>query len=213
MEILTRSKRRTKGIRTKGMTQIRFAVNVLMRAAASLALPLLTLIIFQARTPGQTSAGKAARARDENRSAAERGESEGMRIYALRLRPGQDLRQELEKFTKERGIKAGFIITTVGSLQKASLRLADKSDVTGFEGKFEIVSLVGTLTQDGVHLHASISDGAGRTVGGHLVEGCLVYTTAEIVIGEATGMEFRRETDKSTGYKELTIRPRGRTRR
>ena len=198
------------------MTQMRFAVNVLVRAAASLALSLLTLIIFPARTPGQTGAGKAAPARDENQSSAaavERGESEGMRVYALRLRPGQDLRQELEKFTKERGIKAGFVVTAVGSLQKASLRLADRSDATGFEGKFEIVSLVGTLTQDGVHLHASISDGMGRTVGGHLVEGCLVYTTAEIVIGEATGIEFRRETDKSTGYKELTIRPRGRTRK
>jgi predicted DNA-binding protein with PD1-like motif len=196
------------------MTQMRFTVNVLARAAASLALSLAALIIFAARAPGQTSAGKAAHARDENQSAAvERGESEGMRVYALRLRPGQDLRQELEKFTKEHGIKAGFVITTVGSLQKASLRLADRSDATGFEGKFEIVSLVGTLTQDGVHLHASISDGTGRTVGGHLVEGCLVYTTAEIVVGEATGMEFRRETDKSTGYKELTIRPRGRRRK
>ncbi|HVF67488.1 MAG TPA: PPC domain-containing DNA-binding protein [Pyrinomonadaceae bacterium] len=193
---------------------MRVAVNVLTRAAASLALPLLTLIIFPARTPGQTGAGRAAPAGDESRSAAVgRGDSEGMRVYALRLRPGQDLRRELEKFTKERGIKAGFVITTVGSLQKASLRLADRSDATGFEGKFEIVSLVGTLTQDGVHLHASISDGTGRTVGGHLVEGCLVYTTAEIVIGEATGIEFRRETDKSTGYKELTIRPRRRTRK
>lgn len=196
------------------MKQMRFAFNVLGRAAVSLALPLLTLVILPAHTHGQTSAAKTAHARDEKQSAAaERGESEGMRVYALRLRPGQDLRQELEKFTKERGIKAGFVITAVGSLQKASLRLADKSDATGFEGKFEIVSLVGTLTQDGVHLHASISDGTGRTVGGHLVEGCLVYTTAEIVIGEATGIEFRRETDTSTGYKELTIRPRRRTRK
>ena len=144
----------------------------------------------------------------------ERGESDAARVYALRLRPGQDLRKELERFAKERGIRAGYIITTVGSLRKAALRLADKSDSTGFEGKFEIVSLVGTLGQDGVHLHASISDGAGRTIGGHLVEGCEIYTTAEIVIGEATGVEFGRETDKQTGYKELTIRRRAkRTRR
>lgn len=184
------------------------------RAASHLALPLAALFVFPAVAFGQTGAKTAAHARDESQSAAvERGESEGMRVYALRLRPGQDLRRELEKFTKERGIKAGFVITTVGSLQKASLRLADQSDATGFEGKFEIVSLVGTLTQDGVHLHASISDSTGRTVGGHLVEGCLVYTTAEIVVGEATGMEFRRETDKATGYKELTIRPRARRRK
>lgn len=196
------------------MTQTRFDGKVFMRAVSHL-VPLLTaLFVFPAVTCGQTSAAKAAHARDESQSAAaESGESGGMRVYALRLRPGDDLRRELERFTKERGIKAGFVITTVGSLRKASLRLADKSDATGFEGKFEIVSLVGTLAQDGVHLHASISDGEGRTVGGHLVEGCLVYTTAEIVIGEATGMEFRRETDAATGYKELTIRPRGRRRK
>lgn len=192
------------------MTQTRFDGKVFTRAASYLVLPLAALFVFPAATLGQTDAP----ARDAKQDAAvEQGESEGMRVYALRLRPGQDLRRELEKFTKERGIKAGFVVTAVGSLQKASLRLADRSDATGFEGKFEIVSLVGTLTQDGVHLHASISDGAGRTVGGHLVEGCLVYTTAEIVIGEASGMEFRRETDKSTGYKELTIRPRGRRRK
>lgn len=142
--------------------------------------------------------------------AVEQGESEAMRVYALRLRPGQDLRKEIERFTRERGIRAGFIITTVGSLRKAALRLADKSDSTSFEGKFEIVSLVGTLGQDGVHLHASISDGTGRTIGGHLVEGCEIYTTAEIVIGDGTGLVFSRETDKLTGYKELTIRRRSR---
>lgn len=191
---------------------MRFVFNVVARVAASLALPLAALVVLPTSAYGQSNFKQAAR--DERQSAAvERGESAGMRVYALRLRPGQDLRQELEKFTKERGIRAGFVITTVGSLRKASLRLADRSEVTGFEGKFEIVSLVGTLAQDGVHLHASISDGEGRTVGGHLVEGCLVYTTAEIIIGEATGMEFRRETDATTGYKELTIRPRRRSRR
>jgi predicted DNA-binding protein with PD1-like motif len=147
--------------------------------------------------------------RNEGRGVAvEQGESDGMRVFALRLRPGQDLRKEIERFTRERGVRAGFVITTVGSLRKAVLRLADKSDSTSFEGKFEIVSLVGTLGQDGVHLHTSISDGTGRTIGGHLVEGCEIYTTAEIVIGEAAGMAFGRETDSLTGYKELTIRRR-----
>lgn len=196
------------------MTQTRFDGKVFTRAASYVVLTAAALFVFQVVTFGQTGAKTAAPARDGKQNAAvEQGESEGMRVYALRLRPGQDLRQELERFTKERGIRAGFVITTVGSLRKASLRLADRSDATGFEGKFEIVSLVGTLTQDGVHLHASISDGEGKTVGGHLVEGCLVYTTAEIVIGEAAGMEFRRETDAETTYKELTIRPRGRRRK
>ena len=119
---------------------------------------------------------------------------------------GQDLRQQIEAFVKAKHIRAGFIITTVGSSRQAAIRLADQSSATQFEGKFEIVSLVGTLGQDGVHLHISISDSNGKTIGGHLVEGCVIYTTAEIVIGEARGLIFSREKDAETGYQELRIR-------
>jgi uncharacterized protein len=138
----------------------------------------------------------------------EQASTKSMKIYALRLKPNQDLRVELEKFTKGNKISAGFIITAVGSLKETKIRLADKSDSTSFEGKFEIVSLVGTLSADGVHLHISLSDGTGKTIGGHLTEGCKIYTTAEIVIGTTDEIVFTRETDKETTYKELKIRPR-----
>lgn len=136
-----------------------------------------------------------------------------MKVFALRLRPGQDLRQQIELFVKAKHIRAGFIITTVGSLRQAAIRLADQPSATSFDGKFEIVSLVGTLGQDGVHLHLAISDNTGKTIGGHLVEGCLIYTTAEIVIGDAQGLVFTREKDSETTYQELKIRSRTQRRR
>lgn len=129
-----------------------------------------------------------------------------MKVFALRLKPGQDLRQEIAAFVKAKQIRAGFIITTVGSLRHAAIRLADQSSAAQFDGKFEIVSLVGTLGQDGLHLHIAISDSTGKTIGGHLVEGCVIYTTVEIVIGEARGLVFSREKDSETGYQELKIR-------
>ncbi len=167
---------------------------------------------------GQSSTRSATRtmASDPNQKESgpvEQGEAQGMKVFALRLRPGQDLRKEIERFTREKSIKAGFVITTVGSLEKVTLRLADQKNTSSFEGKFEIVSLVGTLSQDGVHLHISLSDSAGRTIGGHLVEGCQIYTTAEIVIGEARGIVFGRAADKLTGYEELTIRRYRRSRK
>ena len=131
-----------------------------------------------------------------------------LKIYALRLHPNQDLRTELEKFTKNRKISAGYIITAVGSLKETKIRLADQPDSTAFEGKYEIVSLVGSLAQDGVHLHLSLSDKIGQTIGGHLVEGCKIYTTAKIIVGVLEDLEFTRETDPETTYKELKIRPR-----
>ena len=79
------------------------------------------------------------------------------------------------------------------------------SEATNFEGKFEIVSLTGTLSPDGPHLHISLSDGEGKTIGGHLVAGCESYTTAEIVIGDALGLKMTREPDAQSGYNELKI--------
>ena len=94
---------------------------------------------------------------------------------AFRLRPGQDLRQRIEEFVKARNIRAGFILTAVGSLRSATIRLADQKEPTTFAGKFEIVSLVGTMGQDGVHLHISIADNTGKTIGGHLVDGFFFF--------------------------------------
>jgi uncharacterized protein len=127
-------------------------------------------------------------------------------VYALRLHPNQDLKQEIVAFAKANNIQAGYIITCVGSLKKANLRLANQPESTTWEDKFEIVSLVGTLSADsGVHLHASISDGTGKTIGGQLMDGNLIYTTAEIIIGEVLDVNFSRKLDTLKTYNELFI--------
>lgn len=128
-----------------------------------------------------------------------------MQLFALRLRPGQDLGFELSRFVGENGLRAAFILTCVGSLRQAALRLANRPETMLYEDKFEIVSLVGTLDAEDYHLHLSLSDGQGRTIGGHLMEGCLIYTTAEIVIGEAEHLLFSRPFDPETGYPELEV--------
>jgi predicted DNA-binding protein with PD1-like motif len=131
-----------------------------------------------------------------------------LQVYALRLGPGEDLRVALQKFTAEKKLEAACVVTCVGSLQKTTLRLADQDHHTTFEGKREIVSLVGTLSVPGSHLHLSVSDSTGVTLGGHLVEGCLVYTTAEIVIGILPAYRFTREPDPKSGYQELKVHPK-----
>lgn len=128
-----------------------------------------------------------------------------MKIHALRLNPNKDLKEEIIKFSKENNIQAGFILTCVGSLKHAKLRMANELITTEFPEKFEIVSLVGTLSQDDVHLHISLADKDGKTIGGHLKEGCLIYTTAELIIGESEDHIFTREHDDQTGFKELKI--------
>lgn len=131
-----------------------------------------------------------------------------VRVYVVRLRPGDDLRAALQAFAKVRQLRAAFVITCVGSVREARLRLANRSEGTRVAGPLEIVSLVGTLSEDGCHLHASVSNGEGTTVGGHLVEGCPVYTTAEVVIGEADALRFERRTDSATSFPELEVKRR-----
>jgi uncharacterized protein len=131
------------------------------------------------------------------------------KTFALRLKPAQDLKKELVNFVKDNNLQAAYIITCVGSLKKAALRLANQQNATTWEQKFEIVSLVGTMSAiNGVHLHVSISDSTGYTIGGHLVDDNIVYTTAEIVIGEMDDKLFSRKVDSATTYKELFIEPR-----
>ena len=45
-------------------------------------------------------------------------------------------------------------------------------------------------------------------VGGHLVEGCIINTTCEPVIGEQEGDVYEVEFDEETGYDELIVKPR-----
>jgi predicted DNA-binding protein with PD1-like motif len=128
-----------------------------------------------------------------------------LQVVALRLRPGQDLKQSLDSWAHENAIQAAVVLTCVGSLQRAALRLANQPGSTVYEGKFEIVSLTGTLSVHGSHYHIAISDSLGQTLGGHLMEGSLVYTTAEIALGILPGLRFERRFDAESGYDELFV--------
>ncbi len=130
-----------------------------------------------------------------------------MKTICLRLKPGQDLRNELDSLVSKHNLKAAFVITCVGSLTTAVLRLANQPGTQTFRGHFEIVSLTGTMATNGAHYHISISDESGRTIGGHMWEGCLIYTTAEIVIGVPDDVTFVREIDPETTWDELVVKP------
>ena len=128
------------------------------------------------------------------------------RAFALRLQPGSDLRRDLEQIVTQRGLKAACVVSAVGSLTRAAIRYAGESAPAAIEGPFEIVSLSGTFSLDGAHLHISVADSNGIVIGGHLSPGSIVHTTAEVVIGTLEGISFHRDADRSTGYRELAVR-------
>ncbi|MBI3273881.1 MAG: DNA-binding protein [Candidatus Colwellbacteria bacterium] len=65
-----------------------------------------------------------------------------MKTHIFRLRPGQNFREEVDKYVREHNIRAGIILTCVGNLTKAILRMANAKVIKTWEGSFEIISLV-----------------------------------------------------------------------
>ena len=128
------------------------------------------------------------------------------RTHALRLKPGQDLKQSIQSFVQQNKIEAGWIVTCAGSLTKASIRFANQPTPTVMEGHFEILALSGTVSANGSHLHISIADSTGKCIGGHLTDGSIIYTTAELVLQSSDEYTFSREKDGTTPWEELQIK-------
>ena len=131
-------------------------------------------------------------------------------FYTVRFSPRADVKKELMRFAQARGLKAASIVTCVGSLEQVALRFANQEITTTRTGHFEIVSLTGTLSSEACHLHLAVSDSVGTTTGGHVMDGNLVYTTAEVTLVEQTEVVFEREVDDTYGYRELVVKPRKR---
>ena len=139
-----------------------------------------------------------------------RGVGESMKMSrgkfcAFRLQPGADLRCEIVAYAQKMNLAAAAVLTCVGSLQTACMRLADESIPEPYAGPFEIVSVTGTVGNGECHLHLSIADASGHVIGGHMREGCIVQTTAETVLVALTDSVFERNMDHQTGFKELVI--------
>ena len=127
--------------------------------------------------------------------------------YALRLKPGMDLKQEMAQFVKTKQLQSASISTCVGSLRELTIRPANQQTLLHLKGHYEIVSLTGTFADKGEnnHIHISVSDSTGYTIGGHLVDGNIIYTTAEIVLINNKGINFTRTIDPETTFYELKV--------
>lgn len=120
-----------------------------------------------------------------------------------RLNPGDDIITGLMAIVRARRLQSAWVTTGVGGLATYNIRFANQPTGSSGSGYFEIVSLGGTLTsnspagaaspsQGAWHLHISVSDTTGRTIGGHLLENSTVFGTLEFVIGYDCSLVFTR---------------------
>lgn len=146
------------------------------------------------------------------------------RVVAFRLGPGSDLKKSLEAIAERENIQAGVVLCGAGSLSQVTLRnvrlfpeefpVTDRNRIyTPKKEPLELLSLSGSISKkDGeiyVHCHVTISSGLddGRAYGGHLIEGCLVFSFCEVILAEVTGLELKRGIDPETGAVELFFGP------
>jgi hypothetical protein len=131
-----------------------------------------------------------------------------MQALPLRISPGHDLREALENAVTARECRAAFVLSGIGSLAPTRLRLAGATEPNVIDGAVEILTLAGTVSPGGSHLHAGVADVDGRVLGGHVAKGCIVRTTVEVLLVLLPEWAFTRELDPATGYAELVVHPK-----
>ncbi len=131
-----------------------------------------------------------------------------MELIPLRLRPGDDLKQALESWIAHEGEGSAWIVSGIGSLTVAQLRLAGRREASVLDRDLEILTLQGSLCRSGSHIHITVADANGAVLGGHLCEGSVVRTTAELLVARLPQWQLQRAVDPTTGYRELEILPR-----
>jgi predicted DNA-binding protein with PD1-like motif len=199
----------------------RAAGNILVAALArslftGLALAVLVLVAVLCGTPGAVATDPTISDREwflEKVAMHEAAIFTESKIHVFRLRPNEDLLDSIFRYARATGIEAAMILTCVGSLVQTNIRYANEPNGTVLTGHFEIISLVGTIDfqspadpEGSGHVHIGCSDSQGQTVGGHLLSGNLIYTTAEISLLSLPNGLFRRKLDvHGSGYDELKI--------
>lgn len=152
------------------------------------------------------------------------GEGKLGATFVMRLGPGCDVMESITEIARRKNFRSGVILSGAGSLKQVTLRnvrlfpekfpVRDRDRIyTPKQEPLEILALQGNISRkDGevhVHCHITISSGLddGQAYGGHLIEGCIVFSYCEIVIAEITGLAMKRDTDPETGALELYFEP------
>ena len=129
-----------------------------------------------------------------------------MQPLPLKLAPGSDLRLSLEELAQRDGI-SGFVLGVVGNLTKASFQCPGQAEPTVLEGDLEVITLNGTFSPEGVHLHLSLSDGACQVWGGHLEPGTIVQKGVDLLIGVLEQREGRPARQTAAPRIEIAVLP------
>ena len=130
-------------------------------------------------------------------------EAKAGKIIFARLFEDEDLFEAITQTAKKGRIKAGFFFL-IGTLKKAKLGFFHRGRYQPIEmaEQLEIVSCMGNISikenEPLVHGHIAVSNRKGEVFGGHLLSGCIIAATGELVLIEAVDVELQRKLDEKT---------------
>ena len=128
-------------------------------------------------------------------------ESKPGKLVFARLVEGEDLLETVTKVAENTKVSMGWFFL-IGTLKKANLGFFREGEyeTTQMDQPLEIVSCLGNISikenKTFAHAHISVSDEKGRVYGGHVMPGCLIGVTGELVLMEADGVKIFRKFDE-----------------
>ena len=124
-------------------------------------------------------------------------ESPISRMIMIRVDPGEDLLDALQRAVADHGVQNGVFVSGAGSIRRYHFHVVSSTDlppenafVKG-DGAFDIVAITGALPAGRVHAHITFTDDAS-TLGGHLEPGCEVLTFAMVALAETPAQDLSK---------------------
>jgi len=125
------------------------------------------------------------------------------KVVFARLSEDEDLLEAITLVAEKSRVTAGFF-TLIGTLKKANVGFYQKGkyETIKIENPVEIVSCMGNVSlkenKPFAHAHMAVSNEKGEVLGGHVMPGCVIAATGELVLVEARDARLRREMDEKT---------------
>jgi len=120
------------------------------------------------------------------------------KIYILRVDPGEDVLESIQRFLEEARVRQAVFLGGYGTLAAYHLhwvthnRIPSDSIFGQGEGGIEILSMNGLVVDGEPHIHVALSTPDGA-FGGHLEPGCIAYVLCEVFFAEVEGVALSRQ--------------------
>ena len=132
------------------------------------------------------------------------------RIIFARLNEDEDLLESINLAASQTNIKTGML-ALIGTLKHARVGFyrEGKYEPIHINGPLEIVSCIGNISlkesKPFAHAHIALSNEKGEAKGGHVMTGCIIGATGELVLIEAKDLHLNRKLDEKTQLSLLSM--------